>query len=176
MRVFILYGQGGMLTGGGMRVLASKIQKTWLSCDELKITRHFWKEYENLYNEINKVYSSVPIVMIGYSMGANALTSISQILTRPVDLMIGYDPTVWSPIYDVDPLVKRFVHYKNIGPSIFGRSDVKVMDPKKTELRVVKRWSNHFLMCWDPYLHEDTINEIRKLWVKRKFEIDISPK
>jgi hypothetical protein len=53
-----------------------------------------------------------PVILIGYSLGANATTRISHALpNREIALAIAYDPSIHSEVFPADGNVRRMLLY-----------------------------------------------------------------
>lgn len=110
-----------------------------------------------------------PIVLVGHSLGANAVLLMSQQLARngvPVDLVVTFDPTTSGP---VAPGVRRYLnlYQSNNGwssalvvPAGAGKrvvnSDVRKRDDIKNQL-------SHFDIDKNRILHQQVVSEIVRL-------------
>jgi hypothetical protein len=169
LRVDVFYGQGGVMTSGGMAALANRVY----AIDEvLSVSAHGWADYHEVAASIGREPPETKIVEIGYSLGANAVTWLAggaygARKPRRVDLMILYDPTVglhlgpWvlvpasvSPIGDN---VARALLYHNSGPAVWGKAIPSGMTEQ------IDVWTPHELLDWDERLHQRTLAEIRAL-------------
>ncbi|WEK48687.1 MAG: hypothetical protein P0Y66_12755 [Candidatus Kaistia colombiensis] len=110
-----------------------------------------------------------PIILVGHSLGANAVLVMSQQLVRngvPVDLVVTFDPTTSGPI---TPGVRR---YLNLYQSNNGWSSALVVPPG-TGKRVVnsdvrkrsdiKAQLSHFDIDKNRVLHQQVVSEIVRL-------------
>lgn len=110
-----------------------------------------------------------PIVLVGHSLGANAVLVMAQQLARngvPVDLVVTFDPTTNGPIA---PGVRR---YLNLYQSNNGWSSALVVPPgagkrvvnsdvrKRTD---IKAQLSHFDIDKNRTLHQQVIAEIARL-------------
>ncbi len=104
-----------------------------------------------------------PKVMIGYSLGANCLTWVSNRIKKPIDLGVAYDPSngipviMPAPLEEVSSKVKRCLHYKGLwfgvgGASLYGRT-----------VETTKTWTPHPWIDSDGYLHQLTIDALERL-------------
>lgn len=119
-RVFVIYGQGGVLFSTGMSTLANKIAAGGI---HRMVTTHSWKDHARILEEISKLDPTTKIVLVGYSMGANTATYIASQVKRVIHLMVLYDPSKGLPglpawTYRVGKNVKKTLHYK--GKSFLG--------------------------------------------------------
>jgi len=160
MHVYVLYGQGGVITSYGMKLLAEDVAR---QNPRAVVETRNWEDYERVRDEINKqVGTTESFVVIGYSLGANALGAIAQGLKRDVALMVGYDPSVWSPSYPLTSRVKRAIHFKNLGFDFFGRADMlSEEDGPKIEVHGV--YDAHLAICWDKSLHAITLEAVSEV-------------
>src|SRR4249919_3097999 len=109
VRAYVLYGQGGDLMSRGMRELAADLEKM---DSRLQISVHEWKNHNEVEKDIAKVSADTPIVLIGYSLGANATTWISNaVAPRAIDLIVAYDPTVLMKVESAGSNVRRLLLY-----------------------------------------------------------------
>ncbi len=110
-----------------------------------------------------------PVVLVGHSLGANAVLVMSQQLVRngvPVDLVVTFDPTTKGP---VSPGVRRYLnlYQSNNGwsselevPAGAGKrvvnSDVRKRDDIKAQL-------SHFDIDKNRVLHQQVVSDIARL-------------
>lgn len=91
-----MYGLGGAVFSAPVEtVIAKTLRKN--KKYEVQPTR-FWWQWQQIQQEIKKTPKDKHVVY-GHSMGANAATWV-QAGTK-VDLTIGLDPTIWSPVSQI---------------------------------------------------------------------------
>ncbi len=99
-RVYVIMGQGGSLTSGGMRSLAARIAQI----PGMRVSVHKWKYPGVIVNDIKRLPGAEQVILIGYSLGANATTWISNALPRrEIALAVAYDPSIYSYIQSAGP-------------------------------------------------------------------------
>src|SRR5258708_3306770 len=92
-RVYVIYGQGDALTSGGMVKLAARLRQQW---PKAQVTEHVWRTgIAAIVPDIRKLPKDQPVILIGYSLGANDVTMIAnRIGSRAIELAVCYDPSV----------------------------------------------------------------------------------
>lgn len=160
VRSFILLGQGGSATSGGMYNLVEPL----LQYGEVSV--HDWASAGDVANAVNAIHPYEPVAIIGYSLGANDLGWIARFLKRHVNLGVAYDPSRKSPYaqYVNGEYVQRAPNFDKVisfynpstwfyGGSRYAGSNVEVVKINSTHLNVPNV----------PGLHERTISEVRLL-------------
>jgi pimeloyl-ACP methyl ester carboxylesterase len=109
-----------------------------------------------------------PIVLVGHSLGANAVLLMGQQLARngvPVDLVVTFDPTTAGP---VAPGVRRYLnlYQSNNGwssaldvPAGAGKRVVNSDVRKRDDIKTI----SHFDIDKNRILHEQVVSEIARL-------------
>ncbi len=151
-RVYVIMGQGGSLTSGGMRGLAARIAQI----PGMRVSVHKWKYPNVIVNDIRRLPRNERVVLVGYSLGANATTWISNGVRRPIELAVAYDPSIFSYILPAPPNVKRFLLYHNNGRSGFGHA--RIVGP---QVETVEISEGHLAVDYDQRLHARTIAAVR---------------
>jgi pimeloyl-ACP methyl ester carboxylesterase len=153
--VFVLYGQGGIVSSPGMLALANNIR----AIDrQLVVTTHNWDEYASVAATIKKLPPDVPVVLIGYSLGAGVTTWISNSLPkRRIDLIVAYDTSIWQPQQAAGKNVKRLLLYRNGGFDLWGHARIPGAMVETTEVVMF-----HLAVQFDAKLHSKTIAAVRK--------------
>jgi hypothetical protein len=152
-RAYVIYGQGGYLTSGGMAALAQKI-----AAAGAVVTTHRWIDWQQVRNEINGQTGKVAIV--GYSLGANAATWIvsgvigMSGIKRRADLVILYDPTARSYVSPIG---------KNVGKALFYHGRVSFLwgGALVPGAERIDTWTPHEFLDWR--FHDQTVASIRAL-------------
>jgi hypothetical protein len=165
MKIFIIYGQGGFATSWGMKtVLGAKLAGSGRT-----ISYWNWNQTKPLVDAIDAVPESEKVAVIGYSLGANDVTwvacgypGVTNGVRRPIDLAVGYDPTVNSRITPLDSIVKRAICFQQTGflftSMFFGRA---VWTGPQVE---VKQFAlDHLLVPLNSALHNVTIEAVNAL-------------
>ena len=94
----------------------------------------------------------IPIIVIGYSLGANATTWISNAVpSRSINLIVAYDPSVGSEVQPAGSNVRRLLLYHNNGPEPFGHARIRGPQVETTETR-----NSHFTVGNSAWLHAKT--------------------
>src|SRR5258706_1198500 len=154
-RVYVIYGQGGALTSMGMVRLASRLS----NMPGLTVTTNSWKYPGIITTDIQHQPPDVPIILLGYSLGANATTWGSNAVPhREIALAVAYDPSVYSTVTPASPNIKRMLLYHNNGRSVLGHARIPGPQVETTE---IDDW--HLMVDWDQVLHSLTIAAIGKI-------------
>jgi pimeloyl-ACP methyl ester carboxylesterase len=158
-RVFVFYGQGGIVTSPGMLALANQVK----ALDRQNVvTTHNWDDYGSAVAIIRKLPHDVPVVLIGYSLGAGVTTYISNSLpNRRIDLIVAYDPSIWQPQQRAGPNVKRLLLYRNGGLDLWGHARIPGAMVETTEVVMF-----HLAVQFSERLHSMTLAAIRKVMGK----------
>lgn len=92
--VFIMYGAGGRTYSAGME---DKLAKQLRSLPGVVVPPTIvYERWKTLIKPIDNPPLSDKVVVIGHSMGATACTWVANAVSRPIDLIVAYDPTLWS--------------------------------------------------------------------------------
>lgn len=155
-RIYVIYGQGGWWTSIGMSRLASRIAKQWGSAT---VTTHYWNSaIQEIVPDIAK-YNSSPRILIGYSLGANAVDWVAQRAPNSrIDLGVCYDPSVLSLVTQPGDNIKRLLLYHNSDWEPEGHA---VLVGKQVERTEVSMW--HLSVCYSEELHQKTLGAIKRL-------------
>lgn len=149
VRVYVLYGQGGSVMARGMKTLADSLEKM---DSRLQVSMHEWKTYQDVIRKIANLPPDMPVVLIGYSLGANATTWISNELpSRLIHLIVAYDPTVLSEVQPAGRNVKRVVLYHNNSLEPYGHA--RIPGP---QVETVETKNSHFSVGSSSWLHGKT--------------------
>lgn len=155
VRVYVMMGQGGRFTSGGIVNLAARI-------DQLKGTRvsvHPWDPYTDVVDDINKLLVGTKIAIVGYSLGANATTWIATAVPkRKIDLIVCYDPSKWSIVTPAPKNVAKGILYHNNGWDILGHAVIPGPQMQTVE---ISQW--HLSVDNNEDLHRRTLAEINEL-------------
>jgi hypothetical protein len=155
MRAYVIFGQGGRITSLGMVSLASRIEALGV-----KVTTHGWKYPDIVAQSIHELPSSERVAIIGYSLGANATTWISNKVNRKINLIVAYDPSVWSPIEAAGRNVERLLLYHNSGINFLGKARIPGPQVETTEINM-----SHIFVDYSEALHLKTLAGISKCMV-----------
>ncbi len=152
-RIYVIYGQGGVITSMGMRSLASRLAQM----PGLTVSTHSWKYPNAIVDDIRRLPADEPVIIIGYSLGANATTWISRAIPRrAIALAVAYDPSIYSYVIPVGPNVKRMLVYHNNGSSRLGHARITGPQVETTEIN-----EGHMSVDDDERLHAKTIAAVR---------------
>lgn len=155
-RVFVMYGQGGIVTSYGMYLLSQRIQKQW---PQATVTNHSWDNpgaIQALARDWEKANPNQPIILIGYSLGANCVTWVSQNLGLTVDLTVCYDPSVLSIVTNPTLNVKRLLLYHNNDIEPEGHAVFVGPMVETTQINMF-----HLAICYSEMLHEKTLTAMK---------------
>lgn len=157
-RIYVLYGQYGILTSYGMYLLAQRLGQFGT------VSTHSWND-SSIINSASDLNSR--LALIGYSLGGNATAWAAQHIDRPVDLIVAYDPSRNSPlvrisdgeyIQTVSGNVKRALCYYNPYVWLFGGSRLAGSMVETVTVNLP-----HLSVCHSEDLHARTIQAIRDL-------------
>ncbi len=101
--------------------------------------------------------------IIGFSMGANCVTWVSNRIKRPIELGVCYDASTGIPwispahLEAVSPKIKKCLSYQGTGWPV-GGAVLKVMT-----VEIVKTGHSHFSNIYAPELHQRTLFELGAL-------------
>jgi pimeloyl-ACP methyl ester carboxylesterase len=153
-RVYVIMGQGGSLTSGGMKQLASRLARL----PGLKVSVHKWKYPGVIIADIKRLPAKEPIILIGYSLGAHTTTYIAHYLpNREIALAVAYDPSIYSAVqFPAGPNIKHFLLYHNSGRSRLGHARIAGRQVQTTEIS-----EGHLSVDYDQRLHARTIAAVR---------------
>lgn len=146
MRVFVLYGQGGIVTSFGMHKLADRLKAL---SPKLQVTTHSWYEHLMLPKD--------PCILIGYSLGANAVTW-NAARGNPVTLGVCYDPSILSLVVEPKANIKRLLLFHNTSIEPWGHAVFSGPQVEKTETT-----TSHLLVCYNEVLHQKTLAAVKKV-------------
>jgi hypothetical protein len=149
IRTYVLYGQGGPLMSRGMEALAASLEKM---DKRLHVSVHEWKNHKEIAKEIAKLPLETPIVLIGYSLGANATTWISNAVpARVIHLVVAYDPSALAELQPARNNVRRVLLYHNNSPEPFGHGRIEGPQVETIETR-----NSHLVIGNSKWLHQKT--------------------
>ncbi len=152
MRAYVIFGQGGRITSLGMASLANRIEALGIT-----VTTHGWAYPDIVAASIRELPKSERIAIIGYSLGANATTWISNKLAMHIDLIVAYDPSVWSTIEPAGKNVARLLLYhNNAATNIFGMARIPGPQVETTEISMA-----HIAVDFSEPLHVKTLAAVR---------------
>lgn len=154
MRIYVLLGQYGYLFSGGMAAFANRLRQEF---PEARVDVFYWDSWQQVVADMK--HYSPPIVIIGYSLGANAISWIARSTGQEVDLAVAYDASVnsetWNPIGEH---FKKVLCYRNTLPDLFGQDELKGPTVELVDVQIPHLWIQS-----SETLHQRTISEIRAL-------------
>ena len=151
MRVYVIYGQGGVVTSFGMYLLSQSIAKLY---PKAIVTTHSWSDPEAIASDMSK--QSAPIVLIGYSLGANCVTWAAGATAKQVALAVCYDPSVLSIVTQPKANIKRLLLYHNSDIEPEGHAIFIGPQVERTEISMP-----HLAVCYSSTLHAKTLEAIK---------------
>lgn len=165
VKVYVMYGLGDRAFSAGMEdSLAVNLRK--LRNVECPPTVS-WTEWRSIVEDIAKQPLDTKIAIIGHSMGGNACTWIQNAARRSIDLLVAYDPTVWSSMLPLEPRVKNAIlyHDNNFNPltNSVGHANLTTVSGWHGKLSVYQTEDAHVLVDDDMTLHARTINAVKSL-------------
>ncbi len=154
-RIYVMYGQFGWITSIGMANLANRIAGLNPDCP---VTTHSWKYPSEINIDITKLGLKVPIILVGYSLGANSVTIAASAIKRDIALGICYDPSVLGIIRQPTPNIKRLLLYHNTSNEPWGHL---VFYGPQVEQTNLSTW--HLAVCFNEGLHQRTLAAIKQV-------------
>jgi len=160
-RVYVIYGQGGALTSSGMTQLAARLSEI----RGLTVSSHDWFNGPNvIVNNIRQLPTDEPVILIGYSLGANATTWISNALpNREIALAVAYDPSIHSKVSPADGNVRRMLLYHNNSFSLWGHALIPGPQVETIEIN-----EGHLSVDSDQQLHARTLEAVLEVLGEKK--------
>lgn len=156
MRIHVIYGQGGFLTSGGMYLLAQRLRSLY---PKSVVQTWNWSDSSAIVADIVG-HAGEPVILIGYSLGANAITWISsRIPKRTINLAVAYDPSVLTTVLQPGPNIKRLLLYHNL-PDLEPEGHAVFRGPQVETTSILLP---HLLICWSQSLHAQTLAAIAKV-------------
>jgi hypothetical protein len=156
VRVFVMYGQGSVLTSPGMNVLTNQLKGV---DKRLVVTLHNWDDYGDIVRAIRKLPANVPVIVIGYSLGANATTWVSNYVpNRPIELIVAYDPSILTKVSPAGKNVKRALLYHNNSFDPWGHA--RIPGPK---VETTETYMPHLAVSLSQSLHNRTIDAVKRV-------------
>jgi hypothetical protein len=113
---------------------------------------HEWKNHKDVLKDITQLPLDTPIVLIGYSAGANATTWISNKMHgRKIDLIVAYDPSELMDLEAAGKNVVRVLLYHNNSIEPWGHGRIRGPQVETTETR-----NSHLSVGSSKWLHKKT--------------------
>ena|ERR1035441_9853168 len=152
-RIYVIYGQGGIITSGGMKLLANRIQAQW---PKSIVTTHSWDDPNAIAADMAH-YPSFAKLLLGYSLGGNCVTWAAAAFKGTVDLAVCYDPSVLSIVTQPSANVKRLLLYHNTDIEPEGHAVFQGPQVETTQISMA-----HLAICYSEMLHQKTLTAIGK--------------
>jgi hypothetical protein len=134
-----------------MKQLASRLAKI----RGLTVSVHKWKYPNVIVNSILRLPKNERVILVGYSLGANATTWVSNGVRRPIALVVAYDPSVYSYVLPAPSNVHRLILFHNNGHSRLGHARIPGKQVETIEIN-----EGHLSVDYDQRLHAKTIEAI----------------
>lgn len=165
LKIYVMYGLGGRMWSAGMEDnLAQKLRALGPHVEVPPSYR--WSSYNSIIADINgKVPLGTQVAVIGHSMGGNAATWIANGARRAINLLVAYDPTVWSSVQPLPPRVKTAIGiHGNDFWSWVGKAYLsKAAGNTTTKLTTIETNDPHVAIDDDNALHAKTIAAVKEL-------------
>lgn len=156
VRTYVLYGQGGRFMARGIIDLANDLEKM---DPRLQVSVHEWKDSKDVVKDIKQLPADTPVILIGYSLGANATTWISNdVPSRTIDLIVAYDPSELMKIEPAGRNVKRVLLYHNTSYEPWGHGRIRGPQVETTETK-----NSHLMVASSKWLHRKTRNAVTRV-------------
>lgn len=158
--VVVIHGLGGSATSPGIDQLSQEIAH--LSKDIVVLHPYDQSQWQQALADIKK-YTVEKLVVIGYSMGANATTFVANGLApHPVSLLVAIQPTVWENAESVGKNVLKAIEFYNPNfPETAGFGSRKLLGAVEYD----PNHDSHPYADNDPAVHQRIKSEIQKLLV-----------
>lgn len=156
---FIMLGQGGTVTSGGMYTLANQFRALGI-----ETTVHSWDDHNRVIAAIQKLPAKTPIVMAGYSLGVGGVMRVTGALPkRRFALVAAYDPSIWDHMFlnrvpTITSNVTRVLLYRNACPDFWGHAKIAGKQVETTEICTL-----HLTVPLMPALHAKTTTAVK--WI-----------
>lgn len=137
----------------GFSSFADRLQNEFPEAGVYKWDPHSWP---NVVLDVKE--RDGPFVLLGYSLGGNAITWAGSQIEKDIELAVIYDATVNGPIYRLGDNFLRVLCYANTLPDFFGRGICE-----GTNVEVTKVMMPHLFMQSSPELHQKTIEAIKEI-------------
>lgn len=154
-RVYVIYGQGGIVTSFGMYLLSQRIQKSWPTA---LVSTHSWDDPQSIAQDMAALRARTPIILVGYSLGANCVTWAAAYYRGSIDLAVCYDPSVLSIVTNPGTNIKRLLLYHNNDIEPEGHAVFKGPQVEITQISMA-----HLAICYSEQLHQKTLAAIAKV-------------
>ncbi len=137
-----------------MDQLASRIAAKW---PHAVVTEHSWGTgIVEIVPLIRKLSANTPVILIGYSLGANDVPMIANgVPTREIALAVCYDPSQAGVVQQPGPNIKRLLLYHNVSAEPIGHAVFTGPMVERTELH-----TTHLAVDYLDALHEKTMAAI----------------
>jgi len=156
---YLLYGLGGRMWSAGIADnLGPKIRKLkGVFCPPT----YNWSDWEKIVAAVKRRGGDNKLGFAGHSLGGNVIGNIAQALPdRKIDLVVGYDPSIWYPCPELPQNVQKAICFHGvnwlnpIGHALYTGS---------RNLVTYNTWDEHTAIDDDNGLHGIAVNEIKRL-------------
>ena len=156
-RIYVIYGQGDAFTSGGMVQLAARLRTEW---PKATVTEHVWRTgIAEIAPDIERLPKDQPVILIGYSLGANDMTMIAnRVAPRTIDLAVCYDPSVKGVVEQPGKNVKRMLLYHNSSAEPIGHAIFKGPQVERTDVAM-----SHLAVDYSEELHQKTLAAVGRI-------------
>ena len=162
MRLYFIYGWGGnSFMSLGFSRFVDRLRENNFKVDDSVS----WAYPDTIAEKIRRNRNpSIPIGLLGHSMGANAITWVAEILAATdvaIDIMIAYDPSMGigpmgaKPPSVVRNNVRRTICYQGSRPRIAGGASITGYN-----VETIITHTSHMWLQWDEALHQMTIRAL----------------
>jgi hypothetical protein len=153
IRTYVILGQGSYITSFCMASFAKRLR----SIDpRMIVTTHNWNKYGDVAREIMRASITQPVVVIGYSLGGNATTWITNALPlKFFELVVAYDPSVLTTTLPAGLNIKRLLLYHNNSLDPWGHARIRGL-----QVETVETYMSHLAVDCSKKLHDRTIRAV----------------
>lgn len=168
MHIWVIDGQGGLITNLGWRSFARYLIEQGYNVTYALQPRLPQAIADDITAYWHKGVGN-KVVILGYSLGGNSVSWVAEALADvPIDLVVAYDPTLNAPRFPLGKNVKRALSYHNcsrLGTSLLFGGAVLTSTPGGPPIEITNIWNEHLLLQWNSALHRKTLDAINKVWV-----------
>jgi len=169
--VYMLLGQGGEATSGGVLQMAAEVKK-WPNTE---VKTFGWDQWEKVVSDVNAHAKEAAVrLAVGYSMGGNAMTWVlggvsSQgkhalgIQHCHFDFVAFVDPTSLSVITPLSQnTLKQGIHFQSHSLDFVGHATIPLAGFIPSRMLVVPTYLPHLLLDYDPSIQKQILDAFKE--------------
>lgn len=156
--IALLRGLGDVATSAGIDTLAAKLRVKY---PYAHVIVYNWYDWQHTITDMRAQPPGTTFVVIGYSMGANETTGISD-AGLPIKLLVAMDPTIWDTVSPLHGNVAKALLFHDVNPlNPVGHAVLTAgegFDPHN--LTVITIWNWHLNVDTDVQVQAHTLSAI----------------